>query len=515
MNFNLTIIGFGVIGVETLHSLVSKIKKNQKLNIAVIEQNLNNIPGGVAYSKKNSKFGFFNNPLRLSHPLFKYWIKKKENIKKLISFIEKNPSYQLNQWLKKNLNGLQKKNISKEIYFPRLIYSFYLEEKIIETVKLLKKKKLQVFYLNGNLNKVEFMKNYLILKPKSNFTIFKIHDLKKKMQISKTKIRFKFLKSEKIIIGNGLLPPKKIHSSNTSSNNNYIWDFYAEGGTNNLLQKINAIKKKKKKIILTFIGNKAGLLETMLQLKRIFDEKKLDIKIYVISKKSATLNKAEFSKNFKNFKLSFFNKEKIKNIRKANEILVLLKKEFKKASLKKFNKYDVWTTILKNNILIKSLSKLNIYEKKKYNLFIFPQIRNITRFTFSQTVFAKEDLEKNNKISLFKGKAISIKKLKNAIYIKTDKNKFLKSDIVINVSGPVHLDEINDESNFMKSVKNNTNKIDKRGFITDKKFMLTDRIFIPGVLAYNFNPFRQTIIKAITNNSHTVVNFLLNNISKK
>ena len=82
MNFNLTIIGFGVIGVETLHSLVSKIKKNQKLNIAVIEQNLNNIPGGVAYSKKNSKFGFFNNPLRLSHPLFKYWIKKKRKYKK-------------------------------------------------------------------------------------------------------------------------------------------------------------------------------------------------------------------------------------------------------------------------------------------------------------------------------------------------------------------------------------------------------------------------------------------------
>ena len=63
MNFNLTIIGFGVIGVETLFALASKIKKNQKFNIAVIEQNLNNIPGGVAYSKTSSKFGFFNNPL--------------------------------------------------------------------------------------------------------------------------------------------------------------------------------------------------------------------------------------------------------------------------------------------------------------------------------------------------------------------------------------------------------------------------------------------------------------------
>ena len=53
--------------------------------------------------------------------------------------------------------------------------------------------------------------------------------------------------------------------------------------------------------------------------------------------------------------------------------------------------------------------------------------------------------------------------------------------------GSVNLNEINEESNFIKSVKNITNKIDKRGFVTDKEFMLTDQIFIPGVLAYNFN----------------------------
>jgi len=513
MNFNLTIIGFGVIGVETLYALTSKIKKNQKFNIAVIEQNLDNIPGGVAYSKTSSKFGFFNNPLRLSHPSFKSWIKKKENKKKIISFIEKNPNYQLNKWLEVNLNDFMKKNISKEIYFPRLIYSFYLEEKIIQIIGLLKKKKIKIFYFKGNLDKIDFKKNYLILKPKSNFSIFKVHEVKKTLKVFNTKIRSNLLKSEKIIIGNGLLPPKKIHSSKGVSNNNYIWDFYAEGGTNNLLQKINLIKKKK--IILTFIGNKAGLLETMLQLKRLLGERKIDIKIYVISQKTATLNKAEFSKNFKNFKLTYFSNKEIKNINRANEILVSLKKEFKKALLKKFNKYDVWTTILQKNILIKLLSKLSVSERKKYNLFIFPKIRNITRFTFSETVTAKENLEKNNKINLFRGKAISIKKRKNAIYIKTDKNKYLKSDIVINVSGPVSLDEINEESNFMKSLTNNTNKIDKRGFVTDKNFMLTNQVFIPGVLAYNFNPSRQTIIKAITNNSHKVVKFLLNNISRK
>ena len=74
MKFDLSILGFGVIGVESLHALVSKIKRKYSFKIAVIEKNLDNVPGGVAYSKANSKHGFFNNPLRLSHPSFKSWI---------------------------------------------------------------------------------------------------------------------------------------------------------------------------------------------------------------------------------------------------------------------------------------------------------------------------------------------------------------------------------------------------------------------------------------------------------
>ena len=40
-----------------------------------------------------------------------------------------------------------------------------------------------------------------------------------------------------MILGNGLLPPKKIKIIDQSLNKNYIWDFYSEGGTNNLLKK--------------------------------------------------------------------------------------------------------------------------------------------------------------------------------------------------------------------------------------------------------------------------------------
>ena len=111
---------------------------------------------------------------------------------------------------------------------------------------------------------------------------------------------------------------------------------------------------------------------------------------------------------------------------------------------------------------------------------------------------------------MIKGKATSIKSLKKIILVRLDNRRVIKSHIVINVSGPVNLDQLNYESDLIKSIKLNVNKFDKRGFITNKKFMLTEQIYMPGVLSYNFNPSRQTIIKAITNNSRKVASKILN-----
>ena len=62
---------------------------------------------------------------------------------------------------------------------------------------------------------------------------------------------------------------------------------------------------------------------------------------------------------------------------------------------------------------------------------------------------------------------------------------------------------------FINTIKRSQGKFNQRGFLTDKNFALSNRIFIPGVMAYNYNPSRQTIIKAITNNSRKIINFLL------
>jgi uncharacterized NAD(P)/FAD-binding protein YdhS len=164
MLFDLAIIGFGVIGVEALYGIkqtLIKRKINKIIKIAVIEKDLNNIPGGVAYSKQKSKFGYFNNPLRLSHQNFIKWFNKKKNKDLIINFSKKNKDYNLIEWLKKNKHLLNQNFSSyKEIYLPRLIYSFFLKDKIIDFLKFKKKLKIKLKFYKGdvvNLKKKKFL----------------------------------------------------------------------------------------------------------------------------------------------------------------------------------------------------------------------------------------------------------------------------------------------------------------------------------------------------------------------
>ena len=89
------------------------------------------------------KYGFFNN-FKLSHPEFISWIGKRENIRKLIKFVKKSRVY-AKQLVKKNYNKLLKNN--KEVYFPRLIYAFFLKERITISLQKLKEKKESNFFL--------------------------------------------------------------------------------------------------------------------------------------------------------------------------------------------------------------------------------------------------------------------------------------------------------------------------------------------------------------------------------
>ncbi len=347
--------------------------------------------------------------------------------------------------------------------------------------------------------------NFYNIVPNKTFSEYLTIFDKKKFKFKKQKSTIlKKIKSKKIIIGTCIVPPKKIKETIVKKNLNYIWDFYSSGGTNNLIKKIKIVSKIKKKIIIIFIGNKAVLLETMQEIEKLIKNDKIKINIICISRNTQTLQKAEFSKKYIFFKFKYLIKKKINKIKKAEEILVLLKKEFINARTNGFNKYDVWTNVLNNNIMSNCYNRLNKNEKKNYNFLIFPLIRNITRFTYPDTVSAKNRLQTANKIKLIKDKVIKIIKHKNILILETLFRKKIKGDIVINVSGPVSVIENKNEIKLISSLKKITNKFNENGFSTNNNFMLEDGLFLPGTLSNNFNPGRKTIIKAVTNNSHKV-----------
>ena len=306
-----------------------------------------------------------------------------------------------------------------------------------------------------------------------------------------------------------MLPPRKIKQDISSSNKNYIWDFYSEGGTENLLKKIKKILSFKKLIKILFIGNKAGLLETMPEIE-IFSQKiKNKLKIICFAPNLLSLEKAELSLKYKEYKLKFFEKSKLNKIDKAKKIYLLLNKEFEYAKLMQFNKYDVWTLILKKKILNKIYLSLSKNEKKIYNDVIFSKIRNITRYTYPSTIDSKNRLENIEVLKCITEKIVKLKMHNKYITVTTSNGLKIRGDIVVNVSGPVSLTKATNEVRFLNSLRRISKEFNQRGFLADNNFSIAKKIYAPGVISNNFNPNRFTIIKAITLNTRRSVNKII------
>ena len=113
-------------------------------------------------------------------------------------------------------------------------------------------------------------------------------------------------------------------------------------------------------------------------------------------------------------------------------------------------------------------------------------------------------------ISFLKDKIISVIKKEKYIILETHNNKKLRCDLVVNVSGPVGIIDNKYETVFINSLKKISKKFNNRGFSTSSNFKLENNIYLPGTLSNNFNPGRETIIKAITKNAHKVVKNIFN-----
>lgn len=200
------------------------------------------------------------------------------------------------------------------------MYLFFLfKRKNFQNFKPCKKKNIKILYYKGTVDNFSFKQNKYIIKTKHQFQNFIIKENKNDLINEINHKKMYSLKSNNIVLGTGILPPSKIKFQKKGKLKNYIWDFYAEGGTSNLLKKINEISKKKKQITITFIGNKAGLLETTIELSRLIFKEKLDLKINIVSQDKITLKKAKLSKRYKKYKLKVFNNKNIRRIKESQK----------------------------------------------------------------------------------------------------------------------------------------------------------------------------------------------------
>ncbi len=547
MLFSHISIGGGIVGTETILSIVdkfiqslqkSKTLKNKlklkKFNFAIIDKDISNIPGGVAYSFKNSKYGYFNNPIRLCPKHFRDWLEKKENKNKIIKYLKTHGGHTGQKWLQENKKNLFTKSNKafKELYIPRAVMTIWMQERLINMyrdIKIIKKKynvDLNIYFFQGQVIKLSLAKKKIkkIFFYKKFCTRYKINFKKEinKVTFTKLKKNKKILYSKTLSISLGLNPPKQYAKGNAKNLEGYIWDFYAAGATSEIIKRIIKKMKKnnKKEIIIYFIGYKAGLLEAMTELKYLIIEKGYNIKLISSSKNLKTIEKAELIKGKSNYKLYFFRKNKIKNLNTSGKLYKALVNEFNFAKTNGYGKYDAWTQILTKKIISKCFKYFSSREINKYNSFTHTKIRNLTRFTYPETIKSKDLLINKKILILKKEKVANVCKYKNKILInaisKTKKIKRL-CDFVINVSGPLSINNVNNEIPIINNLKFIGGIAKTNGFLVDKNFQMTnvENLFLCGTLAQGFNPERKTIIEAVLSNSKISANkiykLLINN----
>ena len=216
------------------------------------------------------------------------------------------------------------------------------------------------------------------------------------------------------------------------------------------------------------------------------------------------------SLNKNEYKLKVLLEKNLHKIDTAKKLYLSILKEFQISITNGYKKYDAWTQILNKNVLNRFISNFSTYQKNLYNDVYHNKVRNITRFTYPETISAREKLSKK-KILITKKesvKKVDVERRKLVVITKNENHRLKKyiCDLVINVSGPLDAGKIKNEIPLVKSLKRNGSKTNKKGFIVSDNFEIgaLKNIYIPGILARGFNPERKTIIKAILENSNTV-----------
>lgn len=523
--FDLCFVGSGVGSSEVIFNIIKSISlkensiKKKTYNILLIDRHKENIGGGIPYTKEFCKYGYFNNPCRLSPKKFNSWLINKKNMQKIFDYLREEGGISGKNWIKKNFflkKNLNRKNLS-EIYLPRAALGFWIKDnyfKIFNLLKKLNKRKITInlYFIEGEPLKLK--------KNGKKFDIF----LRRSSRIEKINFKNKDfiydilnnkkipkITAKKILVSTGVPQAKKLANLKSKK---YIEDLYLRKGSAEILRLINTFKKKN--ITIHILGSKAGFLESLTELSSSYKFINKKIKIICSSTDSTTLNPAVFSN--KNKSLKYFTNLKILNIFKAEEIYILIKKELSRSKNNKI-RYNLWTQILEKKLLNKALSNLNKTELELYNLYFFQKIRSLTRFTYPEAVYAMMKLKKMGILKIQKEKVEKIKYVKKNFYTickKLNKSNYkIKSDIIVNVMGPTKFNKLVGDDLFLKSIIDSGAEFNNSGFICSNNFEIEKLkgFYIINSLASGFNKERKTILNATIRNAQKCAKQIFNHIN--
>ena len=136
------------------------------------------------------------------------------------------------------------------------------------------------------------------------------------------------------------------------------------------------------------------MLESLPELLQIIIKKKINIKIICSSKNLESIQAARLSLNKNEYKLKVLIEKNLHKINTAKKLYLSILKEFHISISNGYKKYDAWTQILNKNVLNKFIKNFGTYQKNLYNDVYHNKVRNITRFTYPETISAREKLSK-------------------------------------------------------------------------------------------------------------------------
>jgi uncharacterized NAD(P)/FAD-binding protein YdhS len=498
-------VGGGVGNIFCVSAMVKNLAVRAKSNaIPLPKQKLiiidrgGNFGGGIPWGKDAHLSYMLNSPPRINEPReeLEKWISN--NLEQIRNYLTDNAGKVGRDWLAKNENLLINRNFN-EVYFPRRIYGFFLEEQLYQAIETAEKSLLyygleieiqlvkatvQEIYINADLTKQIVLKDSQGYEVKcsrsSEGNYFPKIFFQEGQKISHIP------PAAQVCLSIGILPSPKLNIS--SSNNHYVGNLYAKDKLNWLKQELWRIHKKyDREVTLVFLGSSATFLDSLLEIES--DESILKVlRIIALSKQGQTRQAAIISPDLPPYKPEFLNQE----FKSISSLIAALKQEYTTALAQGYKSYDVWYNCL--GIFQNKLIQLKNNYPQEFAIYLetgFTEVRKLTNFTNPETIAVKERLEKRGILYLEKAKLEKIKFTESGEQITltfpSDAGiKEFTADILINSMGEDKFINFVQSNSLMQSLLNCGVKLNEsqNGFLTDKNQHAGQGIYLIGRIAF-------------------------------